>query len=240
MAIFYQLNKDTCIPVPGKERRSRLCINSSLLRHNAPIKPASLHGLDWVQFQFCVAFTASAQLARNSSYCFLWDYINITAVKYCFHSKIKVGVFQFFSFFFPVCRVPISFGKYYVTHHCKTADATHTHTSAYHTLLLHLLWLNAIVLELYWNKSRNNDELCEWVCAVAAAAARHWSQLRLSFAHLGLNLRPLLMERFLVPTGSFYVTSLCVLWIFFETFSLASISRVCRPSVKGPVLLMHA
>ncbi len=77
----------------------------------------------------------------------------------------KLGFFRFISFSVQrVCRVPKSFGKY-VTHHCKNCrHCTHSTSAAYYTLLLHLLWLNTIVLELYWNKGRNNAELCEWEC----------------------------------------------------------------------------
>lgn len=78
-------------------------------------------------------------------------------------------------------------------------------------------------------------------CAeAAAAAALRWSRLQLSFAHLGLNLRPLLTERLLVPTGRFYFTFFCLLWIIFKTLALASISRVFRPSFQGPALFLQA
>lgn len=68
-----------------------------------------------------------------------------------------------------------------------------------------------------------NGSVCRGSSAVAAPG--------LLFAHLGLYLGPLLEEQLSMPTGRFYFTFFCVLWIFFKTLALYSIkilnSRPC-------------
>lgn len=113
--------------------------------------------------------------------------------------------------------------------------------AAYCTLLQHLLWLNAIVLELCWNKGGNNAAACEWERVAEAAAARRWSRLRLSFAHLGLNMRPF-VDR-VAPRANWQILFhflLSPLNNFLKLLASPSISRVFRPSVGSTVLLVQA
>lgn len=87
-----------------------------------------------------------------------------------FHSETtKVGVFHFF---FLQQRVCTEFGRYF-TRHFKTAYIAGTPLMLLTIhFCLHLLQLNAIVSELYWNKGGNNTEPCEWERVQRAAAAQ--------------------------------------------------------------------
>lgn len=206
----------------------RLCINSSLLRHNALIKPASLCGLNWVQCQFYVAFVESMQLAWNS---FLWDHTFVAAVKYFFIvEQQKLG---FFNSFLSVWVWAEFLNLLANTSHIIVKLPT-LHTLHFCCLLYTFDAFVVTKCHCVWAVLEQRQEQCwtMWmgVCAYAAVAAQRWSRLQLSFAHLGLNLRPLLAEWLLLPTGIFYFTFFCLLWIIIKTLALASISWVFRPS----------